>query len=230
LRALAVQSDPNSPSPVRDTTLGILVSLYLILLGFFAVLNSVSHDRVDKAGAVLDSVNKSFKAAERPGTEVLNLLDGGGEGVAEKALIGDLRQLFSNAVTYNGSFLVGGDTSLKILLPKADIFETDGRLSTKAQAQFEALGSLLEAFDSRRRVELAMSLGVGERFPSLGTTGCPAVLYQADTLAQGLGKIAGLSTKFGVGFAILEPEFVQLHFRILVAGRSTLTFSSVRGR
>ena len=115
---LPMQPDQKSPLPIRDTTLGILVSLYLILLGFFAVLNSLSEDRVEKAGAVLDSLNRSFKAAERPGIEMVNLLEGGGEGTAERALISELRQLFPNAVTFAGSFPPGGDTSNKVFPPR----------------------------------------------------------------------------------------------------------------
>lgn len=229
--ALPVQPDQESPLPIRDTTLGILVSLYLILLGFFAVLNSLSEDRVDKAGAVLDSVNRSFKAAERPGIEMVDLLAGGGQDAAERALISELRRLFSNAVTFAGSFPPGGDTSLKILLPKAEIFDTDERLSARAQDQFEALGPLIAAFDNTRRVEIAVSLGIGERFPSPGLTGeGPKALRQAGTLSQSLEKIQGLRSSFGVGYAVLEPEFVQLHFRILAAGRWPMTFTSGRGR
>ncbi len=225
------QPDQKSPVPIRDTTLGILVSLYLILLGFFVVLNSLSEDRVDKAGAVLDSVNQAFKAAERPGIEIVNLLEGGGEGAAERALISELRQLFPNAVTFAGSFPPGGDTSLKILLPKAEIFESDERLTVGAQDQFEALGPLIAAFDNTRRVEIAVSLGVGERFPSPELAGGRSnALRQAGTLAQSLEKIHGLRSNFGVGYAVLEPEFVQLRFRILAAGRSPLTFTSGRGR
>ncbi len=228
---LPMQPDQKSPLPIRDTTLGILVSLYLILLGFFAVLNSLSEDRVDKAGAVLDSVNRSFKAAERPGIEIVNLLEGGGEGAAERALISELRQLFPNAVTFAGSFPPGGDTSLKILLPKAEIFETDERLTARAQDQFEALGPLMAAFDNKRRVEIAVSLGIGERFPSPQLTGRRSnASRQAETLSQSLENMQGLRSNFGVGYAMLEPEFVQLHFRILAAGRSPLTFTSGRGR
>ncbi len=218
---LTMQPDQRSPLPIRDTTLGILVSLYLILLGFFAVLISVSEDRVDKAGAVLDSVNQSFKAAERPGIEMVDLLAGGGEGAAERALISELHQLFSNAVTFTGSFPPRGATSLKILLPKAEIFEADERLSARAQDQFEALGPLMAAFDNKRRVEIAVSLGVGERFPSPQLSGGRSnALRQAGALSQSLEKIQGLRSNFGVGYAVLEPEFVQLHFRILAASRS----------
>ncbi|MCH8201741.1 MAG: hypothetical protein IH996_01395 [Proteobacteria bacterium] len=228
---LPMQPDQKSPLPIRDTTLGILVSLYLILLGFFAVLNSFSEDRVDKAGAVLDSVNQSFKAAKRPGIETVDLLAGGGEGVGERALISELRRLFSNAVTFAGSFPSGGDTSLKILLPIAEIFDTDERLSAKAQEQFEALGLLMAAYDNNRRIEVAVFLGIGEKFPSLELTGRPSkALRQAETLSQSLEKIPGLGSNFGVGYIVLEPEFVQLHFRTLAAGRSPLTFTSGRGR
>lgn len=229
--ALPMHPDQESPAPIRDTTLGILVSLYLILLGFFAVLNSLSEDRVDKAGAVLDSINRSFKAAERPGIEMVNLLEGGGEGTAERALISELRQLFPNAVTFAGSFPPGGATSLKILLPKAEIFETDERLTARAQDQFEALGPLIAAFDNTRRVEIAVSLGVGERFPTPESTGRRSnALRHAGTLAQSLEKIPGLRPNFGVGYAVLEPEFVQLRFRILAPGRLPLTFTSGRRR
>ncbi len=228
---LPMQPDQKSALPIRDTTLGILVSLYLILLGFFAVLNSLSEDRVDKAGAVLDSVNRSFKAAEQPGIEMVNLLEGGGQAAAERELISELRQLFPNAVTFAGSFPPGGDTSLKIVLPKAEIFEADERLSARAQDQFEALGPLMAAFDNKRRVEIAVSLGIGERFPSAEPTGGRSnALRQAETLSQSLENIQGLRSNFGVGYAVLEPEFVQLHFRILAAGRSPLTFTSGRGR
>ena len=226
-----MQPDQKSALPIRDTTLGILVSLYLILLGFFVVLNSVSEDRVDKAGAVLESVNRSFKAVEQPGIEMVNLLEGGGEGAAERALISELRQLFSNAVTFAGSFPPGGDTSLKILLPKAEIFETDDRLSARAQDQFEALGPLMAAFDNKRRVEIAVSLGVGNRFPSPELTGGRSNdLRQAETLSRSLEGIQGLRFNFGVGYAVLESEFVQLHFRFPAAGRSQLTFTSGRRR
>ena len=225
-----MQPDHEPSTPVRDTTLGILVSLYLILLGFFAVLNSISYDRVDKAGAVLDSINESFKAPERAGPEIVDLLAGGGEAGAARILVEQLRGVFKNAVIFEGRFAVNGSSSLKILLPREDVFAAGNEITDNAKRQFETLGTLLAGLDSGRNAELEIGLGIGQYFPSSETSARrPSELSRVDSLARLLAGIDGLGTKFGVGYAVLAPEYVQIHFKVFEGPRSAVTFSARPG-
>ena len=227
MKELPVQPDPNSPPPIRDTTLGILVSLYLILLGFFAVLNSISQDRVDKAGAVLDSLKQSFNAAARPATEVIDLLRGGGPTQADRTFAEALKSVFYNAVTLEGSFPAAGQRSFKILIPKNELISAAGEITEIAKKQFEKLDSALGALANGRSVELEIGLGIGDSFSPIRSA---EALRDVDELTQLLGGVTHLRGKFGIGYAILDRDFVQINIRLLTAGRPRLTFSSGRGR
>ncbi|MEX1147282.1 MAG: hypothetical protein WEB93_02770 [Sphingomonadales bacterium] len=51
----------------------IFVSLYLILIAFFMVLDSISHQEVIRAEAVMDSVSDSFRKVHLPRVGVIDL-------------------------------------------------------------------------------------------------------------------------------------------------------------
>lgn len=57
-----------------DQTLILMTSLYLMLIGFFAVLNSLSNHELVKSRTVIDSVKSTFNAVYAPNAPEVDLV------------------------------------------------------------------------------------------------------------------------------------------------------------
>lgn len=223
--------DPKEdPPPVKDSTLGILVSLYLLLLAFFAVLNSVSNQQVSKAGAVMESVSSAFDSFHSEKTKVIDLMGDIKVGLPERSLITRLRGIFDSAISLEGLFASRGGTTIRMVLPASDFFfDGDTEIRDDVSPRLAALGQLLVEAPIGEKREMEIAIGTGDAFPP-GADGSLLALRRADSMARKMAEIGVPRSAFAVGFALLEEEFVTIHIRVTNAEKSVLTFADEAGR
>lgn len=65
----------SAPSKGGDESVKLLVSLFLILITFFMVMNSISNQKIGKAGRAVESVNTAFKGGDKPYLPTVDSID-----------------------------------------------------------------------------------------------------------------------------------------------------------
>lgn len=138
----------------------LYVSLFLILIAFFMVLNSVSNQQVAKAEAVMESVQSTFKKQFAPPVEVIDLLASKGVASHSDDYYRAVEGIFAAMIDFPGTFASPGGVLLQAELPASVLFPL-GQVHVRAdQTRFlNALADLLIASGpgERREVEIVMA-------------------------------------------------------------------------
>ncbi len=178
-----------------DPTIPLFVSLYVILLAFFIVMNVISNQTTARALAVLDSVERAFERpfplrAEHPG-----FLPSAPHPAIDTTFLADAGALVSALEGVRRSHPAkGGNTLLVDFDVHRLFFEDSARLSEQATPFLHGLAALLAGAAPGERREALFYLG---------TDGAEGELAyaRADTLARALVKAGVPTGSLGVGLA-----------------------------
>lgn len=149
------------PFPERtDNTIGLMVSLFLILVTFFIVLGSISGTSLGRATPVVESVNAAFKGGNqsyRPGVDGVDIL--------ARDRIAPHRELFYRAgeetlqalMDFNGAYAADGGDVMQAELRTSVLFLGDDVSVRIDQTKFlNSLADMLknENLGEERAVEI----------------------------------------------------------------------------
>jgi len=142
-----------------DSTMGLFVALYLILLAFFIVLTSISQQSTTRASAAMESVNEAFKEAgvADNGFSLTDL-----QSAASDPVLIEIERAFSTAFDVKGQFAVSGGYIYQVQLPAAYLFEAGSfRVRTSVHPVLNELLAVLKNAPSGRKQEMALLFGSG---------------------------------------------------------------------
>ncbi len=220
-------SDGKTPTQnAGDSSMGIFVSLYLLLLAFFVVLNSISNQEQSRAGAVMESVNSAFKKQFAPKANFIDLLTKPDAIAPNDEFVDDVRGFLASVLGLEGRFPTDGGNLLQVNLPVSAIFETGtAALRPDRDAFIAQLTDMVlrEKPGEHREVEFIFEIGAR----SLSVTPQPEqtlAVRRASLLADSLilegFPVAGLSTGIVPGAA----ETIRVVFRSRVQNAGAVTF------
>ncbi|MCK5576545.1 MAG: hypothetical protein KAI28_12070 [Sphingomonadales bacterium] len=106
-------------------TVSMFVSIYLILLGFFAVLNAISNQAVSRAGAAVESLTNEFKGKHQPNTRKINLLNDPRAAAPATEYADEIRSLLTAVVGMEVLHASSGGDLLRVRVPTSEVFEGD---------------------------------------------------------------------------------------------------------
>ena len=84
----------------RNPLLMLVLSLYLLLLAFFVVLNTISNVEITRSTAVSGSLNETFAADGRPAEESVTLVSSQGNLFADVAFLARLGHLVQTELAF----------------------------------------------------------------------------------------------------------------------------------
>ncbi len=185
-----------------DNTMGLFVSLYLILLAFFIVMNSMADAASENKQEALDSVAKTFKNSKKP-TKATTAQ--GGEAIANgpDPILNDIAQLVTSELDVTGSFPQ----------KRTDIFRVDHSVdSLFERGSFQVHFSKRPFIKNLSKILLSAPAGEKTRVSFLfGTDGKPTTdaltrreeiaVRRAGALARTLRGAGMVDGTFNVGFA-----------------------------
>jgi hypothetical protein len=189
--------EPHTPDPFDvpasatgggEETTRLLVSLFLILLTFFIVLNSISNRALGKAGQVMDSVTGAFKGGDKPyhpGVEGIDLLARDDISVHRPLFYDEGRATLEALIDFPGEVAAPGGNVLQVELRTSVLFPTDDKSVRADQTKFlNALADLLkkEGLNEERAVEIMFAV----RSSAFGKN--PGVARLATTRATALAR------------------------------------------
>lgn len=149
-----------------DDTTGLFVSLYLIVLAFFVVMNSISNQDQSKVNAATESVTRAFGNPFEPEADFVDV------SADEQALTPNdefhdrILGVFASLVGFEGKFPTKGGNVVKVQFKTSDLFEDGSRDFRPEQQAFlqQLSGFLAGGRDSEKR-EIDIVIFSGKNLP-----------------------------------------------------------------
>jgi len=197
-----------SHSPRRrfvDPTVGLFVSLYLILVAFFIVMNEVSNQETARAVAAMESLDDAFERPYPVPALTPGLAPPASHPTGDEAFLVEAGELVASILGPPENVgAEGGNRRILELDTHALFFDDAPRLSAQAQRFFDALADVLAEAPAGIRREAVFLFG------RAGDEGGFAVA-RADRLARAMAEAGAPPAAIGVGLA---PELTGRELRI----------------
>lgn len=144
-----------------QASIQLYISLFLILIAFFMVLNALSNQEVARRGAVMESVQSTFQNRFPPVARGLDLLAGKQIDVHAAEFYESLTGIFTAMVEFPGTFGWPGGGLIRAELPVGSFFAGDGMtLRSDRRKILDDLASTLTRGHAgeRRAVEILVAV------------------------------------------------------------------------
>lgn len=197
-----------------DGGIVLLLSLKLILLAFFILLNSIAELETSRMRAVLDSVDQAFDGTDRaipdPATEPA------GSGVLSEAAdaLSQVHALVSAAIPGAEAKIVGDSRSLRIDLPAGALFRIgEDRIRPSRSVLVRRVArALMPDPAGAQRYEIEVLHGIGARRAGNGPA-ATLEIRRGGSLARALVTQGLPAEALSVGLLPEHPERIRLTLR-----------------
>lgn len=211
-----------------DTTMGLFVALYLILLAFFIMMNAVSEQKTSKAQEVMQGVNAAFsKESDDPSDkgEVTPLPNDQLKPENDPLLI-ELSRSFGAEFNMNGRFSINNGLVYEIELPADRFFEKGSfRVRSNMEPFLDRIAKLVLKREHNETRHIAFMFGVGDGLVARDLT------RSQEFAVRRAGSIARFMKLQGVPDGMFYTGFIQIpEGKILAAFRNVPPVRLENGR
>lgn len=216
--------------PVRSRSGSVMVflSLYLLLLAFFILLNTISQREQRRSEMAIGSVAATFRAPLP--TEVVDLTTSTGRGVLEAAdpFHRQVKRVFEKTLPIDASKVFSSGNVMRISVPANDVFR-QGSSSFRPEIAV-LLGGIADGVSTREtgvRFEVEMIVKDGDSVPEIAGEQLPLPLRRAGAFARWM-RDAGVSAQSIVaGVGPGERNEIQFSFYARETDRDRVTFTKL---
>lgn len=174
-----------------DTT-SLFVSLYLIILAFFMVLNSISNQSQSKTESATQSVSRAFDNPFAQDADFIDVTDEENTDLPNDEFYEQLQGVFASLIGFDQKFPTNGGNTIRIELDQSEIYETETAVFREDQeAFFFQLSRFLQSESIGTVREIEYTVYTGDRFPE-------GPEYWSDNLILRAGAIVKKMTEMGV--------------------------------
>jgi len=143
-----------------DPTVGLFVSLYLILLAFFIVMNHISNQQTARAVAAMESLERAFERPFPEPAKTPGLAPPQAHPASDPAFLQEAGELVSSLLGSPQATATKGGNLLQIQLDThALFFSNAARLSEQAAPFLEEVAGLLSTSSEGMRREVVFLFG-----------------------------------------------------------------------
>ncbi len=207
-------------------TLELFVSIYLLLLGFFVVLNSISNQKVAKAGAVMDSVNSVFDKKFAPRATAVDFFKEPEAIAPNDEFVEEAVGLLASAFSLEGGYSTEGGDTLRVELPLDALFERGSMMPRQNLVPFvrdmQAM-ILRERAGERREIEFIFGTGQKSLSSRAGQQQLVA-MRRAGNLVNFLTTKGFPKASISTGIAAAPVDTVIVNFRERQDADAAVTF------
>ena len=186
--------------------MGLFVALYLILLTFFILLNSMSQQTAGRAVAAMESVNVTFNVSKQLDNNAT--IDPSAEDIAVKdRVLSAVQRAFLTEMELPGRFGTQGGNTFEVEFPAARLFRR-GSLRVKPEVTpfLDQLVAAVQLGNRGNTSQLALLFGSGEgTVDRVMTRPQEIAVRRAGALARHLQNSGVPDGTFTTGFAAI-PE------------------------
>ena len=169
-----------------DPTTVIFLGLYLLLLAFFMLLNSIAEINGERADDVVNSVGKAFSAFEPPKLTAEQELVAKGGILETDTFQGQVKAAMISVLRVAEVESLGGE-QMRIESHVEDLFQSDGETLRKDASEFlDRIAQVVTRDERGKTREIEIIIGVGETLPETVDAGSSQRLRQVALFASGL--------------------------------------------
>lgn len=220
-KAVKTQSNPDGP-------VFLFLSLYLLLLAFFILLNAIAETRDSRVQAAVASVKEAF-LDKKPETQ--SFTDSAANPdvlIASDEFLETVKSVFSTAVNIKSFHENSDGTLLRVTIETSRIFEKgNAKLRQSIFPLLDGLAISLHtpAEGERRQVEVV--LGTGESLPQGSQLGQNTEIRRAGVLARALRARGVPGNAMTVGIQVGDANLAQLTFFTREIENTQVTFEGL---
>lgn len=196
-----------------DNTTGLFVSLYMIVLAFFVVMNSISNQDQNKVNAATESVTRAFSNPFEPEADFVDVSANDLAVTPNDEFYDQILGVFASLVGFEGKFPTKGGNVVKVRFKTSDLFEEGSSIFRPVQQAFlqQLAGFLNGGRDSEKR-EIDIVISSGKKLPNGPKYWEDTNILRAGAFVALLGKMGIDDNKLSIGMVKGEEDQMFLTF------------------
>jgi hypothetical protein len=206
----------------------VLMSLYLLLVAFFILLNSMAKFEDSRAEEAMGSVKSKFR-------NELAFADTGPAAPSQRGLApavddfhGEVRQFFEESLPIDHVDPVQRGDIIRFAVPIDDLFRPDEVAPRPRGRPFlDRMAASLKQDRPGLQAEVEMLLGTGMNLPSGGETGGAFEMRRVSSLAHALRRRGVAAVAMRTALMPGDPGQISFIFRLYDQARARVTFSAL---
>ena len=208
----------------------IFLSLFLLLLAFFILLNALATIEETKSRKVLSSVAATFRSLVDADTTAQILISDLGPAPEVYEVMDALEQLWVTAVPVTRVDRLTRGQVMQMTLPVNELFlGGEPVLRGDRDALFDRTSLLLRLKTAASHVEMQIVFGVREGEDARSASGGRLALERAGTIASLLSRFGAPDDRLSVGLRDGDPKEMRIRFEVRDADRAQVTFGQGTG-
>lgn len=212
----------------RDPTVVVLLSLYLLLLAFFILLNSISNYEETRAEVAIGSLTATFRTDLPLQVDRMSASTSTGYFRAAAAFRRDVRQLFEETLPLARFAPVQRGGTFRVTLPADQLFHAGTtRFRVNGRRLLDGIADSLNRQEPGLRFEAELLLGAGPRLPDGATSGALLEVRRAGLFARDLRARGAPPTSILAGIRPGDPGIAMITFAARVERQAKISFESL---
>jgi len=205
----------------------IFLSLFLLLLAFFILLNALATIEETKSRQVLTSVAATFRSVVDADTSAQVLLSELGPASEPDEILEAMEQLWVTAVSVTKVETLSAGQLMQITMPVNELF-LGGKavLRSDRKQLLERAARVLSVQAKSVVAELELVLGTPPIDPAKLEEDPSLAIQRAVVLAGALLEVGAAKDKVSTGVRVGDHKVLRLRFAIREAARARVTFES----
>lgn len=209
-----IEKAPGKRKLSGDTT-SLFVSLYLIILAFFMVLNSISNQSQTKVKSATDSVSRAFDNPYAPEADFIDVSEQEDPSQPNDEFYEQLQGVFASLIGFEGRFPTKGGNVIRIEFSQSDIYyEESSEFREDQNAFFFQLSRFLKNEDYGTIREIDYIIYTGENFPSGPEYWQDTHILRSGAFVQKLNEMGVRENQLSMGVATGEDDLLKISFFI----------------
>lgn len=212
----------------RDPNAYVLLSLYLLLLAFFIVLNVISKEELTRADAAIGSVTSTFRTDSAVNVDEIAASNTAGLFKSRAVFFSGVQKLFEQALPVAKFNLVHDGAVLRTSLAVSKVFRSEQPVfHSRSVPLLDGIANAISAGTPGIRYEMEVLIRTGPVLPQGPGAVRTLETRRAIAFAEALRKRGAPPPSIRVGVMPGDPGELQLSFYARVEDRAKVTFDAL---
>lgn len=212
----------------RDPTVFVFLSLYLLLLAFFVLLNAISKKESARAEMAIGSLTSTFRTSVDVSVDQLVASTSAGVFRARAVFFADVKKLFEQTLPIADFEAVQRGTVLRTELSIAEIFRPErAQLHSKSGPLLDGIANSISGGVSGIRYEMELLIGTGPVLPQGAGAHQSMAVRRAGAFARELRARGVPPEAIRVGVMPGDLGQLQLSFYARVEDHAKIAFEEL---
>ncbi len=212
----------------RDPTIVVLLSLYLLLLAFFILLNSISNYEESRAEVAIGSLTATFRTDLPVRVDRMSSSTSTGYFRAAATFRRDIRRLFEETLPLAQFSPVQRGGIFRVTVPADQLFHAGSlRFRLNGRRLLDGIADSLNRQEPGLRFEAELLLGTGPQLPDGPTSGALLEVQRAGVFARALRRRGAAPTSILTGIRRGDPGVAEITFATRIEQQAKISFETL---